>query len=232
VAIIQFSGLFPASIATRLQVNHASSILAILGMGVISAMFRMRHSLAIGSGLALAALIVMVFLPRDPQIGFGDIKRSRMTEFHPSSRYLRIGSKQMEWSLMSTRGKTGWLYFTKPGDNDPLWEFAPCSRPDFSNLRPIDFDAEFVHIGDTNRIKSAFDADSWLETTTRQNLSGNAIPVREGQIILARLIDAPLTVYAIRLVDQRGAENWGGIEAEYVQIELQKAEPSQWSEQP
>lgn len=188
----------------------------------------MRRSLAIGSGLALAALIVMVSLSRDPQIGFGDIKRSRMTETHSPREYLRIGSKQMEWSLMSTRMKTGWLYFTKPGGIDPLWEFAPCSRPDFSNLRPIDFDAEFVHIGDTNRIKSAFDADSWFETI-RQNLSGNAIPVREGQIILARLIDAPLTVYAIRLVDQRGAENWGGIEAEYVQIELQKAEPRLWS---
>jgi hypothetical protein len=183
----------------------------------------MKHSLAIGSGIALAALIVMVFLSRDPQIRFGDIKRSRMTESYPSIPYLRIGSKPMLWSLMSTRDKTGWLYFTTPEYNAPLWEFSPCSRLDFSNLRPIDFDAEFVQIGDTNGIKSAFDADSWLGTTTRKNLSGKAIPVREGQIVLARLIDPPHTVYAIRLVDQRGAENWGGIEAEYVQIELQKA---------
>jgi hypothetical protein len=39
VTIIQFSSLFPASIAARLQVNHVASILAILGKGVTSTMF-------------------------------------------------------------------------------------------------------------------------------------------------------------------------------------------------
>jgi hypothetical protein len=38
VTIVRFSSLFPASIAKRLHVNHVSSILAILGMGVRSAL--------------------------------------------------------------------------------------------------------------------------------------------------------------------------------------------------
>lgn len=209
--------------------------------------FSMRRFLAIGSGLAIVALLVIVLLPRLQQAGFLDIKRAWMTESHVPSGierivskarevlhlasvdtrqgdHLAIGRGQMEWSLRNTRTKTGWLYFTQPGADDPLWEFAPCSRSNLTGLRPVDFDAEFVQKGDTDKITAAFDAASRLEGTARRPLSGRAIPVKEGQVVLARLIDAPRTVYAIKLFDQRGTEDWGSISVEYVEIELPQAE--------
>jgi len=208
----------------------------------------MKRVLAIGSGVTIAALLAIVFLFRDRQTGFGEIKRARLTEAHSLTRlegvvseakkvfhlatvdtrqrnYLAIGNAQMQWSLMSTPQKTGWLYFAKPESNDPLWEFGPCSRSNLRELTPSDLQVEFVQNGDTNKIRSAFDADLWLEKFPGQVLPDRAIPVKQGQIILARLIDSPRTIYAIRLIDQRGTLNWGSITVEYVGIDLHKAEP-------
>lgn len=89
---------------------------------------------------------------------------------------------------------------------------------------PVDLKASFVREGDTNGIKAAFNADTWLEKTGAPPLSGRVIPVREGQLVLARLIDAPDTIYAIRLVDQRGADDWGSISVEYVTIDFKKVD--------
>ena len=208
----------------------------------------MKRVLAIGSGVTIAALLAIVSLIRDRQTGFGEIKRAKLTESHSPTRlervvsdakkvlrlatvdtrqrnYLAIGNAQMEWSLMSTPQKTGWLYFAKPESNDPLWEFGPCARSNFRELIPSDLQVEFVRNGDTNRIRSAFDADLWLEKFPGQILSARAIPVKQGQTILARLISSPRTVYAIRLIDQRGTLNWGSISVEYVCIDLNRAEP-------
>jgi hypothetical protein len=77
VTIIQFSGLFPASIAARLHVNHVSSIFAILGKGVTSTTFGRKDAimthylqssgifglLAILTGfiVAIAGILVLLF---------------------------------------------------------------------------------------------------------------------------------------------------------------------------
>jgi hypothetical protein len=45
------------------------------------------------------------------------------------------------------------------------------------------------------------------------------IPVREGQIVLARLISAPDTVYALKFKNQVGADSWGGIRIDYLQAD-------------
>ena len=127
----------------------------------------MKRFLVVGSVLAVAVLVVIAFLSRPRQTGFGEIKRARMIEpglpptrierilskarevLHLPSvdtrkrNYLAVSSAQMEWSLMSTRLKTGWLYFAKPETNDPVWEFAPCSRSDLTDLRPVDLDSEY-----------------------------------------------------------------------------------------
>jgi hypothetical protein len=60
VTIIQFSGLFPASIAARLHVNHVSSILAILGKGVTSTMFGKEMANPVNSKWRIAAIILAV----------------------------------------------------------------------------------------------------------------------------------------------------------------------------
>jgi hypothetical protein len=207
----------------------------------------MRRFVFIGSSLAIVTLVTVVLMCRVRQTGLGEIKRVRMTEPHAPTRfetvvskardalhlaamdtrkgnYLTIGSAQMEWSLMSTREKTGWLYFAKPLSNDPLWEFAPCSRSNLRDLTPGDLNAQFVHLGDTNMIRTAFDGALW-EKISGQTLDGRAITVKEGQVILARLIDSPRTIYAMMLIDQRGTDRWGSIDVEYVSIDLTKTEP-------
>ena len=210
----------------------------------------MKRIVAIGLVSALAAVLAFVILSRPRQTGLGQIKRTTLTESHPPTRleaalnkagkilhlsvadtrqrnYLTIGKAQMEWSLMSTGKRTGWLYFDKPESNDALWEFGFCSRRDLKDLVSHDLQVEFVRKGDTNGIRSVFDSDSWLETSIGQKLeNGRAIPVREGQVILARLIDSPGTIYAIRLADQSGTTSWGRMSVEYVAVDLNKVEPS------
>lgn len=209
----------------------------------------MKRAGAIVSTLALAAVILIVVLSRARHTEFGEIKRARLTEPHSptlaetivsSARKIfhlsavdtrqrvfpRIGNAQIEWSLMSTAKKTGWLSFAKPESNDPLWEFGPCSRFDLREVLLRDLQVEFVRKGDTNGIRSLFDADSWLETALGQTLeNGRAIPVKEGQVILARLIESPNTIYAIRLADQRGNADWGSITVEHVAIDTKQARP-------
>ena len=204
----------------------------------------MRSFFAIGLTAAALVVIALLFWPR--QTRFGEIKRQRIAEPHSPTpiesvvsktrkmlhlatmdtrqrNYLSIGKAQMEWSLGSTAMKTGWLYFARPKSNEPVWEFAPCSRANLGDVVPVDLNAEFISEGDTNRIRSAFDTGSGLEKTAGQTLSGRAIPVKEGQVLLARLIIAPHIVYAIRLIDQHGSEDWGGISVEYLTIDLKEA---------
>ena len=139
--------------------------------------------------------------------------------FSPPKSDRLLGDWQMEWSLMNTSRKTGWLYFARPKSNDELWEFAPCSRASLQNLVAADFTGEFLRRGDP-RIESVFGTHP--DFRAAGVFSGRAIPVREGQIVLARLLHPPHTLYAVKLVDQKGAENWGSIGIEYVEIDSSK----------
>jgi hypothetical protein len=128
----------------------------------------------------------------------------------------------MQWSLKSTTEKKGWLLFFKPYSNDELWEFAPCSRASLHDLVVEDFDTEFLRYGDP-RIESIFGTDLRLKAVGAMN--GRGIMVREGQIVLARLVHPPHLLYAIKLTDQKGTWDRGSIRIEYVEINLHRAEP-------
>ncbi len=144
--------------------------------------------------------------------------------------YLHIGSSQLEWSLMSMELKSGWLYFARPEANAFIWEFAPCARVNLADVTRADLGrAQFVRAHETNQIQAAFNADSWVETNARLTpegnvIPGNVIPVREGQVVLARLMSAPHTIYALKFKNQRGADSWGGIGVEYVQFDSRESE--------
>ena len=213
-----------------------------------------RRKWAVGGLFVVAGLIgaalVIFFRVWHPE--FGLIRSTRMAEDHPPSsaerfhlqvrellrrifndpipalgqrEYLQIGPSQLEWSLMSTELKSGWLYFARPGANTLIWEFAPCGRVKLAEVTRADLgQAHFVRAHDTNQIKSAFDADSWVETNARLTAGGLTIPVREGQIVLARLMSAPHTIYALKFKNQVGADSWGGIGVDYVQGEAQLVE--------
>jgi hypothetical protein len=208
----------------------------------------MKRFLVIAVGLAVAVTVATFFSGRShPE--FGPIRSTRWIEPHSPSRfmglvlevkdtfwellngapppkgqreYLRIGSSQLEWSLMSTELKSGWLYFHQPEShvlpNEYVWEFAPCARVNLADLTRADLGrAQFVRAHATNQIKAAFDADSWVETNARLTVGGLAIPVREGQVVLARLMSAPHTTYALKFKNQVGANSWGGIGVDYLQ---------------
>lgn len=198
---------------------------------------------------ALAFAVALLVLARARQTAFGEIKRTTLAEPHPPTQleiilsgarqvlhlaavdtrkrnYLAIGDAQMEWSLMSTDRKTGWLYFAKPESNDPIWEFGSCSRSTLKEVIPDDLKVAFVRQGDTNGIRASFNADSWMESSVRDSLeNARAIPVKEREVILARLIKFPETIYAICLTHQEGSSDWGSIKVEYVTIDTNKDEP-------
>lgn len=175
---------------------------------------------------------------------FGQIKRTKMREPHPPRKfeeliskaqaalrltamdtrkysYLQVGEAKMEWSLMNSREKTGWLYFHSPEPNQAFWEFAPCRKSNLQDLSASDLEVEFVQKGDTGKIRNHFDCSFWLNKEGR-SLSGRAIPVKEGQLLLARHKGNTNTIYAVQLVDQEGASDWGSIGVEYLTIDIQE----------
>lgn len=214
----------------------------------------MKRLLSVATGLAVAGLIGvgLLFLSRVWHPEFGLIRSTQMAEkYSPSSfkhlvlnfpevvlrifndppppfrqrEYLLVGSAQLEWSLMSTGLKSGWLYFTQPESHAFIWEFAPCAKTSLADVGAGDLDqAQFVRGQEISRIKMAFNSDSWVETKARVTPGGNVIPVREGQIILARLIDTPNSIYVLKLKNQFGSDSWGGIQVEYVQFETRPHE--------
>lgn len=131
--------------------------------------------------------------------------------------YLKVGPAQMEWSLRNTGRKTGWLYFHKPGSNDPIWEFAPCPRTNLADIIEKDLTVDFIRTGDP-RAASLFKPSNPQETGVSREF--RAILVSEGLIVLARLSHSPRTVYAIRLAEQRGTYEWGSVKVEYVEMDL------------
>ena len=210
----------------------------------------MKRFLAIAVGLAVAGTVAISFFSEKSHPEFGPIRSTQWIEPHAPSRfvglvsevtdtfwellngappptgqreYLRIGSSQIEWSLMNTKQKSGWLYFHQPESNVShvyIWEFAPCSRLNLSDVTRVDLGrAQFVRAHETNQIQAAFNADFWVETNARLSVGGLAIPVREGQIVLARLMSAPQTIYALKFKNQVGANSWGGIGVDYLQGE-------------
>lgn len=199
----------------------------------------MKRLLPIIVAVSVLALLVLVALTLTRQTKFGKIKRAKMIESHNPTRieqvqskarevlqlsamdtrqrnYLKVDDSLLEWSLKSTTDKTGWLYFFKPDSNDEMWEFAPCARTSLLDIVDGDLEAEFLRFGDP-RHESIFGTDLRLKAIGAVN--GRAILVREGPIVLARLLHPRHLVYAIKLVDQKGAANWGSIGIEYVVID-------------
>ncbi|MBN9691822.1 MAG: hypothetical protein J0M24_16395 [Verrucomicrobia bacterium] len=212
----------------------------------------MKRFLAIAVGLAVAGTVAISFFSEESHPEFGLIRSTQWSEPHSPSRFmglvlevtdtfwellngappptgkrehLHIGSNQLEWSLMSTELKSGWLYFHQPEShvlpNEYIWEFAPCARVNLADVTKADLgQAQFVRALETNKIRAAFDSDSWVETNARLTVEGRTIPVREGQIVLARLLSAPQTIYVLKFKNQVGAGTWGGIGVDYVQGEV------------
>ena len=96
----------------------------------------------------------------------------------------------MWWSAGG--GADGYVYFAQENSTQLLWQIAPCSKTNLLDLIPQDFLTTFVSQKDKTNGLAAF-GTNWL---------GHAIRVRQGQIILARLVSDPVQVYALEFAEQ------------------------------
>lgn len=99
---------------------------------------------------------------------------------------LLIGQTPMWWSA------GGYLYSDLLSSSQQLWQFAPCNKTNLSEVMPQDFLTTFVSMGDKTNGPAAF-GTNWLK---------HGIRVRQGQIILARLVSDPAQVYALEITEQ------------------------------
>ena len=129
---------------------------------------------------------------------------------------LDIDGTSMEWSMW--KPKAGWLYFSARS-NQPIWTFAACTKVDLKEIEGADLQGDFVQKGENEKIQSIFDPENESESDRDSSRDMNAIPVRENQIILAKRIDEPKIIYALRLTDQSGPGK-EQISAEYLTIPL------------
>lgn len=107
--------------------------------------------------------------------------------------YLDFKSTKIEWSH-NEPGKSGSLYFTKNGSNTPLWEFSPSTYREIKEFDSKPLTARFYGMYSPG-MKNAFG---------RSGEPGIRISV--GQIVLARTIDDPLTIYIIQIEKQDEVE--------------------------
>ncbi len=109
---------------------------------------------------------------------------------------MRVGPELLQWSMQifnPPHTRTGYAYMNAV-NGEPLWEFAPYEGD--GNLLSIsrnDPPMEFIGIGDP-RAPEVFGE--------RLGQRNHTVIVSEGDILFARLITDPDTVYAIRFAEQ------------------------------
>jgi hypothetical protein len=107
--------------------------------------------------------------------------------------HLEFQAGRMEWSH-SMPGKAGYLYFTTHGADAPEWEFAASDERDLNAFNGKPLKAKFYGSFSPSRDKRL------------GQQAGNAIQVEVGQIILARTVDDPKTLYLLKIERQEQKE--------------------------
>jgi hypothetical protein len=104
---------------------------------------------------------------------------------------LLVGDTELFWSSGGYRH--GYLYFgARYGSGRvPVWEFAPCSKANLSEITSQDLPARFVAHNDKTNGPASF-GTNWLWKG-----GGGAIRVNQGDMILARPAADPASVYAL-----------------------------------
>lgn len=111
-----------------------------------------------------------------------------------STVYLEFSAGHMEWSHAAP-GQSGYLYFRSHGTQAAEWEFAAS---DLRNLQ--DFSDEPLEVKFYGQFSPSLDHRLGHE-------SSNAINVKVGQIVLARTVKDPATIYILRVKQQQKAES-------------------------
>ena len=182
----------------------------------------MKRILLISGAAILAMLVITAGLRQILKTDAGDIKQSKMA--WPSSHTgLKVGNTELCWVFQSRlTPRTGNLFFCRPQSLDPIWEFAPCSRRRLCAVVTSDLQTSYIRSGDS-RAESLFPSHNAVSRGGAAHFP--LIPVAEGQILLARLVQAPGTVYAIKFAEQKGDLDQGSIRIEYREFNATSAEP-------
>ncbi len=117
-------------------------------------------------------------------------RSTRPVEAHEM--WLDLGGKRLQWSS-SSPGKSGFFYFEKMDAPPwtPYWEFSPCVATKVEDLVGKPLRAKFYGLYTPGR------GDTALGWTGLQ-----ALDVAVGQVLLARAVDEPRTVFVIQIERQ------------------------------
>lgn len=107
--------------------------------------------------------------------------------------YLEFRSGRLEWSH-AMPGKSGYLYFKSHAAGSPDWEFAASDFRDIEAFDGKPLQARFCGAFSPSRDKRLGQS------------SGNAINVEVGQILLARTVKDPTTIYVLKIESQEQQE--------------------------
>jgi len=116
--------------------------------------------------------------------------------------YLVVDSGLLEWSAVDVqpRQPSGYLYFWDPASTlkrSNVWAFAACGQSGLANVTEKDLKADFCDADGVEAGRAAF-GTNWVVHGRR----GQAILLREGQIILARNSTRPARIYALEMTKQ------------------------------
>jgi len=118
----------------------------------------------------------------------GPVKIGQIIEVSTTNKgwdvWLNLGDKKLQWSG-GMPGKSGYLYFEKTGTDrwQPYWEFSTCDATNIESLAGIPLKAKFSGL-------------------YSPGTSGQSIQVSVGQVLFARTVDDPNTVFVIQIVEQ------------------------------
>ncbi len=122
-----------------------------------------------------------------------------------------MGPTQLEWSLNSTAGRTGWLYFYQPETTNAVWEFAPCSHSRLADITPAELKCQFY--GVEHPVGREVFGTNW---------DARAIRVREGQIVLARNTESPGVVYVLKIEQEGTGKIFGAVKVRFLAVRTNK----------
>jgi hypothetical protein len=105
--------------------------------------------------------------------------------------YLELPPGRMGWS-QSAAGKSGYLYFKTHGADSPEWEFAPSDHREIKAFDGQPLQAKFYGGYSPSRDKRLGNQSSY-----------NAFQIAVGQIVLARTVDDPNTIYILKIEKQQ-----------------------------
>jgi hypothetical protein len=106
----------------------------------------------------------------------------------------------------------------------PNWEFAPCPHKGLRDVTSKDLQVAFVCRGDS-KTGELFPPVYVPAMRGSFASNGDNIVVTQGQIVLARQLQSPDTIYAIQFGEQKGSLDQGSIRIKYREFNVRDAEP-------